>query len=255
MTTGSGVLAPPAARAVGATKVYGQGDAEVRAIDGIDIEFAPARFTAIMGPSGSGKSTLMQCMAGLDRLTSGETWIGDVELTGLVRAAAHEGAARPGRLHLPVIQSGSDPDGAREHPAAAGHRRPRSRRRLDGPGHRRASSARAARSTGPPSSRAGSSSGSPLRGRWCRARRSSSRTSRPASSIRSRRRSCLAFMRARRGRVRPDHRDGHARADRGELAPTAWCSSLTGGSWTRWTEPTPESILDRMKTLEAGPRT
>jgi putative ABC transport system ATP-binding protein len=83
MTTGSGVLAPPAARAVGATKVYGQGDAEVRAIDGIDVQFRTGAFTAIMGPSGSGKSTLMQCMAGLDRLTSGETWIGDVELTGL----------------------------------------------------------------------------------------------------------------------------------------------------------------------------
>jgi len=72
-----------AARAVGATKVYGVGDAEVRAIDGIDIEFAHGAFTAIMGPSGSGKSTLMQCMAGLDRLTSGQTWIGDVELTSL----------------------------------------------------------------------------------------------------------------------------------------------------------------------------
>ena len=73
----------PAARAVGATKIYGKDDAEVRAIDGIDIEFAVGAFTAIMGPSGSGKSTLMQCMAGLDRLTSGQTWIGDVELTGL----------------------------------------------------------------------------------------------------------------------------------------------------------------------------
>jgi putative ABC transport system ATP-binding protein len=72
-----------AARAVGATKVYGKDDAEVRAIDGIDVEFATGAFTAIMGPSGSGKSTLMQCMAGLDRLTSGQTWIGDVELSGL----------------------------------------------------------------------------------------------------------------------------------------------------------------------------
>jgi putative ABC transport system ATP-binding protein len=47
------------------------------------VEFDAGDFTAIMGPSGSGKSTLMQCMAGLDRLTSGRTWIGDVELTGL----------------------------------------------------------------------------------------------------------------------------------------------------------------------------
>ena len=78
---------PSAAHAVGASKIYGSGDAEVRAIDGIEIEFAAGAFTAIMGPSGSGKSTLMQCMAGLDRLTSGQTWIGDVELTGLSEKA------------------------------------------------------------------------------------------------------------------------------------------------------------------------
>jgi len=77
------VVTAPAARAVGATKIYGQGDAQVHALNGIDVEFAPGAFTAIMGPSGSGKSTLMQCMAGLDRLTSGQSWIGDVELTGL----------------------------------------------------------------------------------------------------------------------------------------------------------------------------
>ena len=81
-TSGTAAVAP-AARAAGATKIYGQGDAQVTAIDGIDVEFAPGAFTAIMGPSGSGKSTLMQCMAGLDRLTSGRSWIGDVELTGL----------------------------------------------------------------------------------------------------------------------------------------------------------------------------
>ncbi|MFN0280829.1 MAG: ABC transporter ATP-binding protein [Kineosporiaceae bacterium] len=81
--TGNGAGPSPAARAVGATKVYGQGEAEVRALDGVDVEFAPGAFTAIMGPSGSGKSTLMQCMAGLDRLSSGQTWIGDVELGAL----------------------------------------------------------------------------------------------------------------------------------------------------------------------------
>ena len=83
MSTTGGVVTAPAARAAAATKIYGQGDAQVKALDGIDVEFAPGAFTAIMGPSGSGKSTLMQCMAGLDRLTSGQSWIGDVELTGL----------------------------------------------------------------------------------------------------------------------------------------------------------------------------
>jgi len=73
----------PAARAVKATKVYGEGPTEVRAIDGVDVEFGRGAFTAIMGPSGSGKSTLMHCMAGLDRLTSGEVYIGDTELSSL----------------------------------------------------------------------------------------------------------------------------------------------------------------------------
>jgi putative ABC transport system ATP-binding protein len=73
----------PAARAVQATKTYGAGDTLVRALDGIDVEFATSRFTAIMGPSGSGKSTLMHCLAGLDELTSGQVFIGDVDLTTL----------------------------------------------------------------------------------------------------------------------------------------------------------------------------
>ena len=66
--------------AVNATKVYGMGDAEVRALDGVTVDFATSRFSAIMGPSGSGKSTLMHALAGLDSLTSGSVWIGDVEL-------------------------------------------------------------------------------------------------------------------------------------------------------------------------------
>jgi putative ABC transport system ATP-binding protein len=69
-----------AARAVNATKVYGKGDAEVRALDGITLDIVTSRFTAIMGPSGSGKSTLMHTLAGLDSLTSGSVWIGAVEL-------------------------------------------------------------------------------------------------------------------------------------------------------------------------------
>ncbi len=72
-----------AARARGATKIYGGGAGEVRALDGVDVDFEAGRFTAIMGPSGSGKSTLMHCLAGLDVLTEGEAWLGDIELTGL----------------------------------------------------------------------------------------------------------------------------------------------------------------------------
>jgi putative ABC transport system ATP-binding protein len=63
------------------TKVYGEGDTRVIALDGIDVAFPQGCFTAIMGPSGSGKSTLMHCMAGLDSLTSGKTWIGDTDIS------------------------------------------------------------------------------------------------------------------------------------------------------------------------------
>ena len=72
-----------AARSSGATKIYGSGETEVRALDGIDVAFPKGRFSAIMGPSGSGKSTLMHCMAGLDDLTSGKVFIGDTDLTEL----------------------------------------------------------------------------------------------------------------------------------------------------------------------------
>jgi putative ABC transport system ATP-binding protein len=70
------------ARAVNVSKVYGTGEAEVRALDDISVEFATAKFTAIMGPSGSGKSTLLHCLAGLDRVTSGHIYLGDVDISG-----------------------------------------------------------------------------------------------------------------------------------------------------------------------------
>jgi putative ABC transport system ATP-binding protein len=72
-----------AARADGAVKVYGKGSSAVRALDGVSVGFGEGQFTAIMGPSGSGKSTLLHVMAGLDDLTEGRTFIGDVELSGL----------------------------------------------------------------------------------------------------------------------------------------------------------------------------
>ncbi len=73
----------PAARAEAASKIYGSGDTEVHALRSVDVTFEQGVFTAIMGPSGSGKSTLMHCMAGLDRLTSGETFVGDTPISSL----------------------------------------------------------------------------------------------------------------------------------------------------------------------------
>src|SRR5919109_2463 len=72
-----------AARAIQVTKIYGQGQTEVRALDNLSGDIPAGRFTAIMGPSGSGKSTLLHCLAGLDRITSGRIFIGDVELNTL----------------------------------------------------------------------------------------------------------------------------------------------------------------------------
>jgi putative ABC transport system ATP-binding protein len=76
---------PPTAAAatVDAAKFYGKGDGEVRALDGVTVEFPRGMFTGIMGPSGSGKSTLMHCAAGLDRLTAGTALIGGVDLSTL----------------------------------------------------------------------------------------------------------------------------------------------------------------------------
>jgi putative ABC transport system ATP-binding protein len=72
-----------AARAVDITKVYGRGDTVVRALDGVSIEVPAGHFIAIMGPSGSGKSTLLHCLAGLDRVTSGQVFLEDEEISAL----------------------------------------------------------------------------------------------------------------------------------------------------------------------------
>jgi putative ABC transport system ATP-binding protein len=72
-----------AARTEDLVKVYGEGDTQVRALDGVTVGFESGVFTAIMGPSGSGKSTLMHCAAGLDTITSGHVYLGDTDLTSL----------------------------------------------------------------------------------------------------------------------------------------------------------------------------
>lgn len=67
----------------GLTKAYGDGETRVVALDAVDVDIPRGRFTAIMGPSGSGKSTLMHCLAGLDTVSSGKTWVGESEITEL----------------------------------------------------------------------------------------------------------------------------------------------------------------------------
>ena len=74
-----------AARAVNTYKIYGNeaDDTAVRALNGINVEFREGAFSAIMGPSGSGKSTLLHCLAGLDSVTRGRIYLGEIEITSL----------------------------------------------------------------------------------------------------------------------------------------------------------------------------
>ncbi len=80
MTNGTGA---PAARVANLTKTYGTGQALVRALDNVSVGLEEGQFTAIMGPSGSGKSTLLHVLAGLDRPSAGEIYVGDTEITRL----------------------------------------------------------------------------------------------------------------------------------------------------------------------------
>lgn len=82
-TTEATATASIAARMDNGAKIYGEGDTEVRALDGVTAQFESGVFTAIMGPSGSGKSTLLHTLAGLDVLTDGQVHIGDTELGSL----------------------------------------------------------------------------------------------------------------------------------------------------------------------------
>jgi putative ABC transport system ATP-binding protein len=81
--TAEPAVAAVAARAVDVWKVYGSGETQVIALREVNVEVERGHFTAIMGPSGSGKSTLMHCLAGLDTVTRGSVFIGDVRLTGM----------------------------------------------------------------------------------------------------------------------------------------------------------------------------
>ena len=74
---------PVVAQAIDLRKVYGEGEAKVVALAGVNVEFERGKMTAIMGPSGSGKSTLMHLMAALDRPTSGQVVIDGTLVTGM----------------------------------------------------------------------------------------------------------------------------------------------------------------------------
>jgi putative ABC transport system ATP-binding protein len=114
---------------VRATKVYGEDDTAVTALDEVTVGFPAGRFTAIMGPSGSGKSTLLHCTAGLDSLTAGQAFVAGVDLSQLTeRKLTQLRRDRIGfvfqsfnlvptltaleNMTLPITLAGRKPDGA-----------------------------------------------------------------------------------------------------------------------------------------------
>jgi putative ABC transport system ATP-binding protein len=75
----------PALRARGLHKNYEQGEALIRALDGVELEVPRGETLAVMGPSGCGKSTLLHLLGGLERPSAGEVWL----------AGLHAPSARP----------------------------------------------------------------------------------------------------------------------------------------------------------------
>ncbi len=184
-------LTPPstdvAARAIDASKIYGTGEAEVRALDAITVEFQTSRLTAIMGPSGSGKSTLLHCLAGLDRAHVGPDLPRRRRDQPRAARRSSRSSGATARVRLPVVQPDPDAQRAREHHAAdvAGGQAsptPRGSTRSSRP-----SASRTGSRTDRPSSRVVSSSASPSRARSAQqAVDRSSPTSPPATSTRVR---------------------------------------------------------------------
>ena len=57
------------------TKVYGKGDVQIKAVDGIDFSIEKGEFVVIVGPSGAGKTTVLNILGGMDQATSGQVWV------------------------------------------------------------------------------------------------------------------------------------------------------------------------------------
>jgi putative ABC transport system ATP-binding protein len=74
----------------GLTRVFGEGDLAVRALDGVDLEIPKGEFVVLLGPSGSGKTTLLNVVGGIDGATSGSVSVGGVDLSALDAAGRTE---------------------------------------------------------------------------------------------------------------------------------------------------------------------
>ncbi len=76
----------PVLQMYGVSRIYGQGEHLVRALDNVDLQLERGEFVAVAGPSGSGKTTLLNVAAGLDQPTQGQVWISGQELGGMTRS-------------------------------------------------------------------------------------------------------------------------------------------------------------------------
>ena len=75
----------PFIRCRGLGKSYRKGANTVTPLENLDLDVARGEFLSLMGPSGSGKTTLLNCIAGIDRPTTGELWVGDRNLAEMDR--------------------------------------------------------------------------------------------------------------------------------------------------------------------------
>jgi putative ABC transport system ATP-binding protein len=82
-STDGGPVQAAAVSACDVTRCYGEGESAVQALRGVTLEVPAGQFTAVMGASGSGKSTLMHILAGLDKPTKGQVWIGEQEISAM----------------------------------------------------------------------------------------------------------------------------------------------------------------------------
>jgi putative ABC transport system ATP-binding protein len=236
-----------AARALGVTKVYGQGGGAVTALDDVSVGFGAGTFTAIMGPSGSGKSTLLHLLGGLDRPTRGQIHLQghDLSDTGQ-RALTVLRRDRIGVVFQPTTCCPPSPS-----PRTSGCRwrwRGASRTR---PGWNTWSPPSAwppGSAAGRRSCPAGSSNASPSLGRWSPGRRCSWPTSPPALDSATGA-DLLALLQA-------TCRDTGQTIVMVTHDPRAACSAqrivfLADGRVTgELTDPTPDAVLGRIRRLE-----